>query len=131
MKFSTIVTLTAAALSNYASAAPAADFGALTTKAEIVPRYLKDAQSAIKCGSAARTCTRVWCDGGAAIEICNDLTSSITVPCQKVADAADSIAKDCRNHASLETTRGQWFDTVGYNIVVRYGGCNNSPTQPV
>ncbi|KAK6349294.1 hypothetical protein TWF730_010044 [Orbilia blumenaviensis] len=72
------------------------------------------------CGAEAGTCARTGCNNDSAVDLCNDRTTKVDITCPRVGRAAKEIADDCVTvYNGQETTRGQWFDTTGYNIVVR------------
>ncbi|KAK6082201.1 hypothetical protein SCUP234_03791 [Seiridium cupressi] len=75
-----------------------------------------------------RVCTQVACTGpGVAIFLCNDLDHELEVDCETVADYAQDIRDECDNFPlnTLPETRGQEFDTGGWNVIVggRSGSC--------
>ncbi|KAK6333067.1 hypothetical protein TWF718_010891 [Orbilia javanica] len=72
------------------------------------------------CGAEARTCARTGCNDNSAVDLCNDRTTKVDMTCPRVGRAAQAIADDCSMiYNGQDTTRGQWFDTTGYNVVVR------------
>ncbi|KAK6527205.1 hypothetical protein TWF281_010395 [Arthrobotrys megalospora] len=82
--------------------------------------YLIALGNNVMCGAEAGTCSRTGCNNGAAVDLCNDRTTKVDMPCPRVGGAAKEIATDCVTvYNGRETTRGQWFDTTGYNVVVR------------
>ncbi|KAF3209704.1 hypothetical protein TWF192_007769 [Orbilia oligospora] len=96
----------------------------------VVP-YLRDpvisylyALGATTCGAYARTCSRVSCHWSAAVELCNDRTTEVQMRCDRIAHAANEITNDCAKPAPVHwVAKGQWFDTTGYNVVVRKSNC--------
>ncbi|RVD86221.1 uncharacterized protein DFL_004509 [Arthrobotrys flagrans] len=82
--------------------------------------YLEALGEHTMCGAEARSCARTGCVNGAAVDLCNDRTTKVDITCPRAGRAAKEIANDCLMiHNGEETTRGQWFDTTGYNIVIR------------
>ncbi|KAK6512506.1 hypothetical protein TWF481_001390 [Arthrobotrys musiformis] len=82
--------------------------------------YLEALGEHTMCGAEARSCARTGCNQNSAVDLCNDRTTKVDITCPRVGRAAKEIAKDCLYiYNGEETTRGQWFDTTGYNVVVR------------
>lgn len=83
--------------------------------------YLEALGDNVMCGAEAQTCARTGCNNDSAVDLCNDRTTKVDMTCPRVGRAAREIANDCVtvNSSGQETTRGQWFDTTGYNVVVR------------
>ncbi|EWC45609.1 hypothetical protein DRE_05170 [Drechslerella stenobrocha 248] len=69
------------------------------------------------CGTKARNCARLSCSWSSGVELCNDRTSFVSIPCNQIADGAEMIANKCVN------VKGQLFDTTGWNVVVRGSKC--------
>ncbi|KAK6508601.1 hypothetical protein TWF506_010685 [Arthrobotrys conoides] len=82
--------------------------------------YLEALGDHTMCGAEPRSCARTGCTDDSAVDLCNDRTTKVDITCPRVGRAAREIAKDCVTmYNGQETTRGQWFDTTGYNVVVR------------
>ncbi|KAF3092847.1 hypothetical protein TWF569_003321 [Orbilia oligospora] len=81
---------------------------------------LKNLPAGTMCGGPPNKCSRTTCADGAALDLCNDRTTSLSILCNRVEKASGDIAHDCQDNFDGETwTKGQWFDTTGYNVVVR------------
>ncbi|KAK6508600.1 hypothetical protein TWF506_010684 [Arthrobotrys conoides] len=110
---------------------------------------LKNLPANTMCGGPPRQCSRTTCADGAALDLCNDVsrlilrhtitstherperytkpplsnkqrTTSLSILCSRVEAASAAIANDCQEVIDGEArTKGQWFDTTGYNVVVR------------
>ncbi|KAK6355789.1 hypothetical protein TWF718_000171 [Orbilia javanica] len=76
------------------------------------------------CGTPANSCSRVSCSWYSAIYLCSDRNDPVGVPCNRIADAAESIANVCQKPGLWwQPARGHLSDTDGYTIVVRGDGC--------
>ncbi|KAK6349293.1 hypothetical protein TWF730_010043 [Orbilia blumenaviensis] len=81
---------------------------------------LKNLPAGTMCGGPPHQCSRTTCADGAALDLCNDRSTSLSILCSRVDHASGEIAHDCQDDFDGETwTKGQWFDTTGYNVVVR------------
>ncbi|KAK6515793.1 hypothetical protein TWF281_004383 [Arthrobotrys megalospora] len=92
---------------------------------EVIP-YL-ERLGTTQCGARARTCSRVSCTQDSAVELCNDRTTEVRMDCGRIGAAAREIMVDCRKNGGPAwltwIVKGQWFDTTGYNVVVRGASC--------
>ncbi|KAK6360016.1 hypothetical protein TWF696_001137 [Orbilia brochopaga] len=134
MKVSAIITLSAAALINFASAATiqrrdfeqplcglveGGDPQSTSPRVEGLP-YLRGKWND-DCGAPARTCQTKSCSWNSRIEVCNDNNHDVHIPCGRVADGAEAIMNKCGDYH-----KGQVFNNGpagGWNIVVRAGSC--------
>ncbi|KAF3934302.1 hypothetical protein ABW19_dt0206012 [Dactylella cylindrospora] len=64
-----------------------------------------------------RACIVASCVDGGGIELCNDRREAVYVRATDIADAGLKIINSCRKI----DLKGQWFNTDGWNVVVR--GC--------
>ncbi|KAK6503734.1 hypothetical protein TWF481_008738 [Arthrobotrys musiformis] len=92
---------------------------------EVIPYLYR--LGATTCGASRRSCSRVSCAWSSGVELCNDRDTDVQMRCDRIAGAADEIRKDCNKPGSsfdfTYVVKGQWFDTTGYNIVIRGHNC--------
>ncbi|KAG9240402.1 hypothetical protein BJ878DRAFT_546286 [Calycina marina] len=75
--------------------------------------------------AAPRNCAHLVCVGGAEILLCNDSDRGISPANDYLATYAIDIDQSCTIGGGLghPQTKGQLFDSDGYNVVVRKGNC--------
>ncbi|KAK6342477.1 hypothetical protein TWF718_007880 [Orbilia javanica] len=72
------------------------------------------------CGAPRRSCARAVCNQNSGIELCNDRETNVQISCDRLAGAAEKIRDQCNKwDGFVRIVKGQWFDTTGYNVVVR------------
>ncbi|KAI0377490.1 hypothetical protein F5Y04DRAFT_284779 [Hypomontagnella monticulosa] len=92
--------------------------------------YLKTINQPCQVASGPRKCAMLFCRGNpyktASIWMCNDNTTPISRTCEEMADYVIDIIGDenCIVDDSKMLSQGQEFDTDGFNIIVRGGGCD-------
>ncbi|KAK6518637.1 hypothetical protein TWF506_005771 [Arthrobotrys conoides] len=91
---------------------------------EVIPYLWR--LGATTCGAYRKSCSRVSCAWSSGVELCNDRDEEVQMRCDRIAGAADIIRQDCEQAGISQLTwivKGQWFDTTGYNVVIRSHNC--------
>ncbi|KAK6331446.1 hypothetical protein TWF730_004528 [Orbilia blumenaviensis] len=91
---------------------------------EVIPYLWR--LGATTCGAYRKSCSRVSCAWSSGVELCNDRDEEVQMRCDRIAGAAEEIRLDCGSaNVSMMTwvVKGQWFDTTGYNVVIRSHNC--------
>ncbi|KAH8595578.1 hypothetical protein B0O99DRAFT_686568 [Bisporella sp. PMI_857] len=76
------------------------------------------------CDCGPKFCRRLTCNDGASIFVCNNNDYGIGVSCRTASDYAQDINDRCRRRMNgKDWVKGQYFDTAGWNVVVRDDKC--------
>ncbi|KAK6338841.1 hypothetical protein TWF696_009649 [Orbilia brochopaga] len=71
------------------------------------------------CGAKAHSCSRIACNWGSGIELCNDNDHEVSIQCRYLAEGAAELYNLC----AQRNFKGQRFETGNFNIVVRASNC--------